>query len=302
MNCSEVSLKSFRVEEKVLSTRERWRGMYTNMKVLFLLAMSGFLVSESQAFYNPEQGRWQSRDPAKEIDVNLYGFVRNNAVGNVDAKGLWCTDVHYGWTRAWAYMAGYAFDAARIVAEWDEKVDYGVTNPLPWGNQGYHFNRSQGGVDSRKWLSDYHLSDAKYWCTWNKYIGKGDDPDRAAASLGSALHPLQDIVAHGDFGLITPILAPWHNWASEQWFSGSPVSSLPDRFDMDAFGGPNGIPAGRGIIQSDITGGTAYFVPGSQRRNKTEADTKKLLNDFLDYVRTQSKPCGKCREFFLKKP
>lgn len=282
-----------------------------NAKLLFLLMLLSLLMLDTQAFYDARQGRWQSRDPAKEIDGNLYGFVRNNPAGNIDAKGLWCTDVHYGWTRAWAYIAGYAFDAARIVAEWDEAVDYGRTSPLPnfplisKGDQRYHFNRNRGGVDSRKMLSDLWLSDAKYWCTWKKYIDKGDEPERAAASLGTSLHPLQDIIAHGDFGIITPVFAPWHNWASDQWWLwgttyGSSVSSLPDRFDLDALHGPNGIPAGRGITLSDVTGGTAYFFPGSQRRNKTEADTKKQLKDFLDLVRKQSKPCGKCREFFLK--
>jgi hypothetical protein len=40
-------------------------------------------------FYDPETGRWPSRDPIQEKGgINLYGFVRNNTINGFDIKGL----------------------------------------------------------------------------------------------------------------------------------------------------------------------------------------------------------------------
>ncbi len=44
-------------------------------------------------YYDPVTGRWPSRDPIEEEGgVNLYGFVRNRAVNNVDKYGLQTLD------------------------------------------------------------------------------------------------------------------------------------------------------------------------------------------------------------------
>ena len=41
-------------------------------------------------FYNPHIGRWTTRDPIEEEDSpNLYAFVKNNPVGNVDSFGMY---------------------------------------------------------------------------------------------------------------------------------------------------------------------------------------------------------------------
>jgi RHS repeat-associated protein len=41
-------------------------------------------------FYNPSGGTWLSRDPLEEESSdNLYGFVANEGVNDVDAYGLW---------------------------------------------------------------------------------------------------------------------------------------------------------------------------------------------------------------------
>jgi hypothetical protein len=56
-----------------------------------LLLLAGILVGfapVAQAFYNPSTGRWLSRDPIEEIGGhNLYGFLGNNGVAQVDVDG-----------------------------------------------------------------------------------------------------------------------------------------------------------------------------------------------------------------------
>ena len=48
-----------------------------------------FVAHEALAFYNPEAGRWLNRDPIEEKGGhNLYGLVRNDPLGKVDALGL----------------------------------------------------------------------------------------------------------------------------------------------------------------------------------------------------------------------
>ncbi len=55
-------------------------------------------------YYDPETGRWLNRDPMKEQGgVNLYGFVGNDGVNDVDALGL----IGLG-----GFIAGFAGDYA----------------------------------------------------------------------------------------------------------------------------------------------------------------------------------------------
>jgi|LakMenE01Jun11ns_1017448.scaffolds.fasta_scaffold9889842_2 RHS repeat-associated protein len=48
-------------------------------------------------YYNPQLGRWLSRDPIKELGgVNLYWFVDNDGLGRFDVLGLHPQDKWYG--------------------------------------------------------------------------------------------------------------------------------------------------------------------------------------------------------------
>jgi uncharacterized protein RhaS with RHS repeats len=52
-------------------------------------ALIVFISFHTYAFYNPELGRWLSRDPAEETDeANLYVFCRNSPISFVDFLGL----------------------------------------------------------------------------------------------------------------------------------------------------------------------------------------------------------------------
>jgi RHS repeat-associated protein len=52
-------------------------------------AFEGVVMYYGYRFYDPETGRWPSRDPIEEQGgMNLYGFVGNSAIASVDAFGL----------------------------------------------------------------------------------------------------------------------------------------------------------------------------------------------------------------------
>jgi RHS repeat-associated protein len=66
----------------------------------FLDSDSG-LYNYGYRYYNPQLGRWPSRDPIGEDGgLNLYGFAINNAVRNLDLFGLrrYTVDLGDGWT------------------------------------------------------------------------------------------------------------------------------------------------------------------------------------------------------------
>jgi RHS repeat-associated protein len=52
-------------------------------------AFEGVVMYYGYRFYDPETGRWPSRDPIEEAGgANLYGFVGNDGVGGIDLLGL----------------------------------------------------------------------------------------------------------------------------------------------------------------------------------------------------------------------
>jgi RHS repeat-associated protein len=83
------------------------------------------LVYYGFRYYQPQTGRWLSRDPlGEEGGVNLYGFVSNNPVSLVDPLGQYEQDVHYYLTYYLA-RASRCFDKleARFVAEGNQQAD-----------------------------------------------------------------------------------------------------------------------------------------------------------------------------------
>lgn len=67
-----------------------------NRVFLTLILIVQALATIAQAHYDPQIGRWASRDPiAENGGLNLYGFVGNNGVDNIDSLGM----IRYGPTR-----------------------------------------------------------------------------------------------------------------------------------------------------------------------------------------------------------
>src|SRR5205085_4872152 len=64
------------------------------------------LIYYGLRYYNPQSGRWISRDPSQEDGgVNLYGFVGNDGINGVDYLGLWRRD---DWSGGWYRYSGHA--------------------------------------------------------------------------------------------------------------------------------------------------------------------------------------------------
>src|SRR5262245_20993168 len=60
----------------------------TFQKVALITSAIVLLATHARAFYDPNKGRWLSRDPIEENGgVNLYGFVNNDPIDYADALG-----------------------------------------------------------------------------------------------------------------------------------------------------------------------------------------------------------------------
>jgi RHS repeat-associated protein len=280
----------------------------------------GMLYNEAIGWYYSGQsndGRWYSptlkvwnRPDIGPIDgLNLYPFVQDNPINRVDWSGLWGSNVHdtgyaLGNTELWATGLGYPIAAAQAIGKADAAVDDiwgGSIGPAPWkGDQGYHFNvpmAGSPGMDSRMVHEHDHLFEAK-----KAAVRCNDDPITAAKELGTALHPYQDWVAHGDFALGGTTVI--HNSHSPQTpLPGKPdLSSYPDDPELDAIGSPDGRPAGAamrtvteywGIRTYDF----ALFTKGNKRITLTKSMTEDVLDNFLDFVRKGGGP--KAKKYFL---
>jgi hypothetical protein len=262
--------------------------------------------------YCPEAGRFLQQDPVGYVDgLNLYEYASCSPIKNIDAMGLWGSDIHYQETSNWAEMVGYPQGAAFWVGSADNSVDalFGGIGPYPWADLSYHFNRnSPGQEDSRIVHYAENIQIAK-----DKCIPSIDDPYKSADHLGTAIHPYQDWVAHGDYFVgiqITDI----HNSHSRQRDFGNP-SNYPDNPALDAIGSPDGRPAGNAIlwITETITpnpgqGGVfppkpitvsydyAMYGPGIHRYLLTEQMTKRSLYEFREWIRMYG-GCI-CKKFF----
>jgi len=226
--------------------------------------------------------------------------VRKEPIQSVDVRGLWSSSVHYVATRRWAVGVGYPEEPAEIVGRADNAVDTGATRPAPWpaGDLSYHFNRNRnGGRDSRLVHFEFHLAQAQRFCTATRDQQLGLDwPLPAAQQLGTALHPFQDIVAHGDFGMRMDAIYIHHNMFSPQREFGYP-GNYPDMTWLDAVGSADGTPTGNAIHVINNAGHDyAIFTPGIQRYQLTRERTRTVLREFREYVRVNG-GCN-CRRFF----
>jgi hypothetical protein len=171
-------------------------------------------------------------------------------------------------------------------------------------NWSWHFNRNASGQDSRRSHYLEHLNNAKYYCSQKQFFQ--DDPDKAAKELGTAVHPLQDISAHGDYNNANQVSTSrigvdvlawyWHNWVAP--YSGS--QDDPDKEDLDAVT-QSGFPTRAGSLPLKYNWGNTiishYYRGGQKRINQTQNDTDKALKELQDYVKQNGGTAkeGKCK-------
>ena len=166
---------------------------------------SGLYYAQAR-YYNPDSARFISEDFVHN-GINYYVHCYNNPLRFVDVNGLWGEDVHYGSTSPdaeygtykWAQDLGLSESTSRDIAASNQGTDsiLGGKSFLPIvGDQSYHFNRNTSGPDSRQVHADQNLASA---------ISVGGSSSSAHQDLGQGLHALQDIQAHGNYGVGNPI-------------------------------------------------------------------------------------------------
>ena len=265
------------------------------------------LVYYNYRYYSPRLGRWTKRDEIDKQDVlNLYLLGTNAAINLYDRLGLWWSNIHHDATNRWAKMLKYTAMSAEVIATSDDEVDLIKGWKGPWpilGNQGYHFDRSLGGYDTRLQYRDKHLNNAKTYC--NKNYARFD-PELAAKELGVALHPAQDWIAHADYSYSEPnAIVNVHNSCSLQFDYGNPAD-YPDLPNLDVKNSPDGRALRRFLIPNPIMIGIttnskpseyAIYELGFKRYNLTREKTNGILNDFKYFLLVQGSKRCKC--YFL---
>ena len=204
-------------------------------------------------YYSADLGRFLSRDPIGYADgLSLYQYAGSSPFSAVDTYGLWSSNIHKDLTKQYAVLWGYSGESSNTVSDACNGVDYDRRrSPLPFlGQQQYHFdgNNGRGDMpDTRQILYDTHKKKAIDFCCKHKNKGK-----HAAKELGIAIHPKQDISAHGHYGYRTMgQIAVIHNSLSPQKDYGDP-GGYPDRIDLDVQKSPDGIPTKEYLHSVDI--------------------------------------------------
>ncbi|MHB9095190.1 MAG: RHS repeat-associated core domain-containing protein, partial [Eubacteriales bacterium] len=151
-------------------------------------------------YYAPWTGRFLTEDrfggfKQNPLSLHKYLYVANDPINNTDPLGLWLSGVHFTDTYLWAIDEGFSLEDAEIIADYDDYVDENPdTGPMPWEDQSWHFDRSR--VDNNLSTEDTRLVHFEEQLSLAySYLEQGNR-EQALRSLGTALHPLQDIDAH----------------------------------------------------------------------------------------------------------
>jgi len=251
-------------------------------------------------YYNPGIGRFITEDSYRGKDndplsLNLYTYCENDPVNYFDYNGHWKKEIHYDKTLSWAENAGFSSAYAKIIAEADNNVDSDPkTQPLSISNSNlsWHFNRnSKGKEDSRQEHFEQNYKRAVE--TWNNAIVTGmnkamkinsatgnkmsfveisklaqkliqSERTDALKVFGQGLHALQDIYAHKEWAVGSPIVLP-------HMVNGN-ILDFKDR--IDKFDDPNY------DLYRFIDGGY-IAVKGTTRITTTQNITEYWLSQFL---------------------
>ncbi|UDQ98445.1 RHS repeat-associated core domain-containing protein [Lentisphaerota bacterium WC36G] len=85
------------------------------------------LIYYNYRYYNPENGKWLKRDPiAEQGGLNLYGFVNNDSISNIDLLGLKPPSIK---SKMWVSMP----TMKRYLSLSQKILWYGFNYPIPIG-------------------------------------------------------------------------------------------------------------------------------------------------------------------------
>jgi hypothetical protein len=155
--------------------------------VLFLVLCLMSSGSQVLAYYQPESGRWLSRDPIGENGgINLYGMVGNNPINQWDYLGmvtLGYTTLRQptaicgggGWSIAWTVTDSFAGEGTitqDVSVKWDVRDASGKKVPVNESNNGLREHWVWRQWDNPRDPWHHSLREAGY-CTKGKLTVKG---------------------------------------------------------------------------------------------------------------------------------
>ncbi len=98
------------------------------MKKILITVVAALTTVNSFGYYNPEQGRWLSRDPSMEVEgENLYAMVENCPISKADFLGLFEIYTH---SKGWGHVG--------ITDDEGATYDYGRYRGTYSGKGGLH--------------------------------------------------------------------------------------------------------------------------------------------------------------------
>jgi RHS repeat-associated protein len=168
--------------------------MRISQKIIFTALAAMLFTSQAHAVlfwarpYNPNLQRWLTRDPIGEQGgINLYGYVNNNPVNQVDPLGLWSPGAH-------DCMLEHAFNGE--ISESDINILKKSSRDFDKAHQGsddsyMHSMREKGQKteDAIKLRNDFVADRLKQ----ARDANKSGDRNKALKLLGEAMHPIMDI-------------------------------------------------------------------------------------------------------------
>jgi RHS repeat-associated protein len=165
-------------------------------------AATGLLYYRAR-WYDPQQGRFISEDPAGFAGgLNFYTYVSNNPLSRTDPLGLYEIDVHYYLTY---YLVRknkcFTEEEAREIAEGNQGTDDNPKTAPGWGG----LRDTADNREQRRRNRDYHGLHPgshqpfldKLWIDATR--GHRNDPAANRNAFGMYLHYLQDTFSHAGY-------------------------------------------------------------------------------------------------------
>src|SRR5579885_2249741 len=159
-------------------------------------------------FYDPNLQRWPNRDPLQELGgLNLYGFVANNPINEIDPFGLWQITIQFGVGLGFRFTIGNNGGSGLLNGQWNEGAYVGVGEGFSFDvdiyNRGCHEKGSNWGAEGSGDIGlgphvegEAHVGPDSWW---NVNAGLGDSPLGASYGTEGATVPT---VGFGESGFI----------------------------------------------------------------------------------------------------